>query len=121
MGYSAYLIDDVERAMLKVLYPPKHDTFIGHHITEKFGIKPDDVVPNDPQNVNIIGYFSNNLVEFFTVEINGNTDRKNGGKYHLTWSINKDKGAKPVDSNTYVDYAEPISPIPLTKCVAAIL
>lgn len=113
MAYTGYSLNDVSRSMLKVLFPPSHDRFIGEHITEVFGVGDNAKLPKPPNDVKVIGYYRNNLVEFFTVSIDGKTDRPNGGKYHITWSINESKGAKPVDSNKYIELAEKIDPIPI--------
>ena len=106
--YNGYEIEQGSRNKLMALFPPKYPNVLGHHITEKFGVKNGEV-PEQPKQVLIIGYINNGEdVEGFLVEVDGTTDRPSGGKYHLTWSIDRSKGAKPVHTNNYVNAAVPL-------------
>ena len=111
MNYTGYLISDESREKLAELYPPRFSTFLGHHITEQFAVPADTAIPNQPQMVNVIGYVSDDKVEGFAVEIDGQTRRPSGGTYHITWSIDKDKGARPAHTNDIISKAKSISPI----------
>lgn len=103
--YNGYEIEEGSRRKLMTLFPPKYPNVLGHHITETFGVKNGET-PEQPQQVLIIGYIDNGEdVEGFLVEVDGKTDRPNGGKYHITWSIDRSKGAKPVHTNNYVNEA----------------
>lgn len=104
--YTGYEIEKGSRNKLMVLYPPKYPHVLGHHITEQFGVK-DGEAPKQPKQVLIIGYIDNGEdVEGFLVEVDGTTDRPSGGKYHITWSIDRSKGAKPVHTNQYTNEAK---------------
>ena len=82
------------------MYPPKHPDFLGHHITFMFG----KGATTPPQaKINLIGYCLTDKVECFVAEVNGSMVRPDGGVYHLTWSIDKSKGAKPVHSNAAIE------------------
>jgi hypothetical protein len=106
--YNGYELESGSRQKLLDLFPPKYSTLIGHHITEKFGIK-DKEVPEQPNKVMVVGYIDNGEdVEGFLVEIDGTSDRPEGGKYHITWSIDRASGAKPYHTNMYVDKAVPL-------------
>jgi hypothetical protein len=110
--YTAYALTEKSRKVLYMLYPPKYPDFLGHHITEKFGVPSNTPVPEEPTLVELVGYIDNGEgVEGFLVEIDGLRDRPDGGKYHLTWSINRKKGFKPVHTNNYVLESKPISPV----------
>ena len=103
--YNGYEIEEGSRRKLLALFPPQYPNLLGHHITEKFGVK-DGSVPEQPKQVLVIGYINNGVdVEGFLVDIDGRVDRPSGGKYHITWSIDRIKGAKPVHTNKYVDHA----------------
>lgn len=113
--YTAYTLTNVSRKKLYLLYPPKYPDFIGHHITEEFGVPVGTEAPPDPQLVEVVGYIdSGDGVEGFLVEVNGKSERPSGGKYHITWSIDRENGKKPVHTNEYVDQAKAISPIRIT-------
>ena len=105
--YTGYLIDEKSRDKLLKIFPPKYPDVIAHHITEKFGVTKYAEEPEQPSSVKVIGYIDNGEnIEGLLVEVNGTTTRKSGSKYHITWSIDKSTGAKPVDTNKYVDEAK---------------
>lgn len=109
--YNGYEIEKGSREKLITLYPPKYPNFIGHHITEKFGVK-DGTVPKQPEKVIIVGYINNGKnLEGFLVSVDGTVNRPDGSKYHLTWSLDRSKGAKPYHTNWYVNDAVKIKPI----------
>jgi hypothetical protein len=113
--YTAYTLTSVSKKKLYLLYPPKYPEFIGHHITEEFGVPDGTDIPDDPTLVEIVGYIDNGKgVEGFLVEVNGTSDRPTGGKYHITWSINRDKGYKPFHTNDHTGDATSIPPIRIT-------
>lgn len=110
--YTAYALTEKTRKVLHILYPPKYPEFIGHHITEKFGVPSDASPPDEPVLVQVVGYIDNgDGVEGFTVEIDGTSDRPDGGTYHITWSIDRDKGYKPFNTNEYTGDASSMKPI----------
>jgi len=112
--YTAYTLEPGSRQKLMHLYPPKYPNVMGHHITEKFGVQ-DGSVPPMPSDVQVVGYIDNGKdVEGFLVEVNGTINRPSGGKYHITWSLDRSKGAKPVHTNAYTDEAVMLKrPIPI--------
>ena len=73
-----------------------HPDFIGHHVTYMFG--KDSELPENA-TIKVIGRCITDKIQCFVVEVNGKVARKDGSIYHLTWTINRSKGAKPVDSN----------------------
>ena len=98
--YTCWMLTDSARIKVKNMFPPVHPDFIGHHITYMFG--KDAEVPAEAK-INIIGHCVTDKVECFVVEVDGSVVRKDGGIYHLTWSLDKSKGAKPVDSNKAIE------------------
>lgn len=111
--YSGYKLTDKSRRKLAILYPPQYSTFIGHHITEIFGITKDHPLPDQPNDVKVIGYYCKDGLEFFTVQVDGKTDRPKGGRYHITWSIDPSMNVKPVHSNNHVHEATPVYQVPI--------
>jgi|AntRauTorcE11897_2_1112592.scaffolds.fasta_scaffold00078_47 hypothetical protein len=106
--YNGYELEQGSREKLRTLFPPKYPQFLGHHITEKFGVKSDNVPPQ-PNTVKVVGYIDNGKdVEGFLVEIDGTTDRPDGSKYHITWSIDRGKGAKPFHMKNHINDATPL-------------
>lgn len=100
--YSAYVLDEHSRNLLKKRFPPKYPEFIGHHITYKFGVAKDTVPPSDPSSVNVIGYADEDGLEALVVSIDNSSERPDGSIYHITWSLDRSEGKKPVHSNKLV-------------------
>ena len=96
--YTAYVLSEKSRNELKKRFPPKFQDFIGHHITEKFGV-PSDTKPPEAKDAKVVGYVNDDSLEALVVSLDGTTKRSDGSTYHITWSLDKGKGRKPVDSN----------------------
>lgn len=97
--YVALVLNDQTRATLVERFPPKYKDFIGHHITLKFGVPKDTDLPLQPRDVKVVGYASDDSLEAFVVSVDGKVNRPDGSTYHITWSLDRSKGRKPVDSN----------------------
>ena len=96
MPYSAYVIDETSRARVLATFPPRFPEVIAHHITHQF---PDDSMPPHQSSVKVIGYAASHRLECLVVSIDGKIERPSGGIYHITLSIDREQGAKPVHSN----------------------
>jgi hypothetical protein len=113
MSLDAFLVDPVDRNKLAERFPPKFPELIGHHITFRFGVRPHpDIMYGSSVDVMLVGYSCNDEgLEAFTVSVNGSTHRPDGKIYHLTWSLDRSKGFKPVDSGELVrGKSQPINP-----------
>jgi hypothetical protein len=110
--YIAYRFNDQTRERLSELFPPKYPEFIGHHITLRF-VKPNTPLPETPKVAKIVGHADNGEgLEALVVEIDGSINRPDGKIFHITWSLDRQKGFKPVDSNALVAQGyEPVDPI----------
>lgn len=98
--YTAYVLSQESREVLKKKFPPKFSTFVGHHITVQFGVPANTPLPPETQDIRVVGYSSKeDEIEALVVSIDGRKNRPDGKLYHITWSLNSDKGIKPVDSN----------------------
>ena len=99
MAYSGWELSDNDRSRLLALYPPVYPDVIAHHVTYQF---PSTTMPPSV-SAKIVGYVDDGEgVQALVVEIDGETEKANGSAYHITWSIDKSKGRKPVDSNTVI-------------------
>ena len=100
--YTAHVLDKKSRRELAKVFPPKYPEFVGHHITLKFGVPKDAPNPR-PAIVKVVGYADDGEgLEALVVEVDGKTVRPDGGIYHITWSLDRSKGKKPVHSNELV-------------------
>ena len=102
MAYSGWELDEEDRAKLLALIPTAYPDVIAHHITLEHG-KTALLVPPEAQDGEIVGFADDGeAVQAVIVRIAGTTERPAGGRYHITWSIDREKGAKPVDSNRVI-------------------
>lgn len=94
--YTCWVLSENSKTALSNLFVQIHPDFIGHHITYMFG--PDSVLP-EPAKINVVGQCITDKIQCFVVEVDGTIVRPDGKIYHITWSLDKSKGAKPVHSN----------------------
>lgn len=108
--FTGYLLSESSRQRLLSSFPPRYERFIGEHITEQFGVSKDTPPPALPTEVKVVGHIdSGDGVEGLLVSVDGRTDRPDGSKYHITWSLSTNR--KPAETNKYVDTATPVEPI----------
>ena len=99
MPYSAYVIDEVSRKLILDVFLPQFPEVVAHHVTHRF---PDQEPPPIVHNFEVVGYASNHRLECLIVRLDGLLDRPGGGVYHITLSIDREQGAKPVQSNQVI-------------------
>jgi hypothetical protein len=101
-GYQAFEISEASRATLARSFPPKFPEFIGHHVTYKFGVKSDQPLP-EAREFRVVGYACDDQgIEALVVEVDGTITRPDGRTYHITWSLDREAGFKPVMSNDLI-------------------
>lgn len=112
-GYTGFELDKKSRRALLSQFPPQFPDVIAHHITYKFGVS-EDAVPNQPKSAEIVGYARDDSLEAYVVAINGSITRPDGKVYHITWSLDRSRGRKPVQSNNLIASGwEKIAPVPI--------
>lgn len=98
MAYLAYELSAADRAKLARIFPPKFSDFIGHHCTYKFGVMADAPLPPEA-SLRVVGFASDDSLECLVVDVDGSIRRPDRGTFHITWSLDRSAGRKPVDSN----------------------
>lgn len=102
-GYTGWEVSGHARSILQSTFPPRFSEFIGHHITHQFGVKSDAPLPDSDAEIQVVGYACNEEgLEALVVSVNGSTTRPDGKTYHITWSLERDLGFKPAQSNALV-------------------
>ncbi|HYE01162.1 MAG TPA: hypothetical protein VEH84_17390 [Alphaproteobacteria bacterium] len=96
--FTGWLIPAEERRRLLALFPPRYPDAVAEHVTLRFG---DPKAPAPPPAAGrIVGIADDGRgVQALVVEIDGTTRRPDGGTYHITWSLDRAAGRKPVHSN----------------------
>lgn len=121
-SYFAYELDDQSRNTLMSYFIPKYDDVIGHHITYKFGVSRDEEKPNGSDNIYVVGYTTDNKsIEALIVEVDNSTKRPDGKTFHITWSLDRTKGRKPMHSNDIINEFgwTPVKPIKISATMKA--
>lgn len=99
-GYEAFVLSEPTRQMLRQRFVPVFPDWIGHHVTNRFGVPKEDNRPfGQVYHFSVVGYTLADGVEALVVERGGRTNRPDGGVLHITWSIDRAAGRKPVHSN----------------------
>jgi len=102
-GYEAFVLDEATRQKLAKAFPPKYPEWIGHHITNRFGVPEEENRPLGRESkFKVIGYAEDDGIEVLVVARDGSPTRPDGKLYHITWSLDRSKGWKPVDSNEVI-------------------
>lgn len=116
-GYEAFELTPQARSTLAKLFPPKYPEFIGHHITHMFGVPMSHASSyGDTVDFEVIGYADDGEgLEALVVRPRvSRLSRPDGKIYHITWSLDRSKGMKPMMSNALVARGfQPVSP-PIT-------
>lgn len=98
MAYLGWELTDADRSRLLALFPPKYPDVVAHHVTERFGV-PEDAPPPEPASFVVVGVTEvPGRLQTLVVSVNGATARSDGETYHVTWSLDRATGAKPMDS-----------------------
>jgi 8-oxo-dGTP pyrophosphatase MutT (NUDIX family)/ribosomal protein S18 acetylase RimI-like enzyme len=112
-AYTAYVLTKASRDSLLSKFPPKFPDVIAHHVTLQFGVPQDTAVP-EAAKIEVVGYAADDSLEAVVVSVNGETKRPDGSTYHVTLSLDRTKGRKPVQSNEVVSKGwEPVLPFVL--------
>lgn len=98
--YSGYELDSDSRNILVQRFPFRFPDILGNHVTYNFGSK---ILPPPAYTAYIVGYQSILGLEVLVVAINGTVYRIDGMKYHITWSLDRNKDFKPVHSNDMLE------------------
>jgi hypothetical protein len=96
---NGWLIDPKTRESLLQRYPPIYANVVAHHVTLNSGVASDAGVPQHTRGTIVGRIDDGNGVEALIVEIGGTTDRPGGGRYHITWSLDRAANREARESN----------------------
>ncbi|RYD66863.1 MAG: hypothetical protein EOP83_04035 [Verrucomicrobiaceae bacterium] len=98
MAYLGWELSEAERARLLTLFPPAYPDVVAHHVTKQFGVSEDTPAP-DQARFAVVGVTDDGeKLQTLVVSVDGQTQRPDGETYHVTWSLDREAGAKPKDS-----------------------
>lgn len=100
--FVGWTINRDQRQHLLDEVPPAYPDVIADHVTlvsraDQSAIKP------APVTADIVGKVDDGAgIQALVVEIDGTTNRPDGSTYHITWSLDRGRGRKPVESNEVI-------------------
>ena len=110
-----WLLRPADRLALLDHLPPAYPDILAHHVTKVFDAPLYMALPAETDGI-IIGRVDDSLgIEAMVVSIGGKTDRGDGSAYHITWSLDRGRGRRPVESNAVIARLgwQPVEPIPI--------
>jgi hypothetical protein len=95
---TGWKLDRTEREALLSRFPPRYTHPDADHVTLQAGAS--GPVPPAPRMAEIVGHADDGEgLECMVVRLDGTTDRPDGSTFHITWSLDKAAGRRPVQSN----------------------
>jgi hypothetical protein len=102
MSATGWKLNEMERPGLLDRFPPLWPDVIADHITLRSGAGEDDPLPQEEQ-AEIVGDLSDGEgLQALIVAIGGVTRRPDGGVFHITWSLDRGRGRRAVQSNEVI-------------------
>ncbi len=108
-------LDDADRAALLARFPPNYPDVVADHVTLKMGARPRDILP-EPCSGQIVGEADDGAgLQCLVVQVEGVAVRPDGGIYHVTWSLDRGLGRRPIESNGVIAWLgwRPVEPAPI--------
>jgi hypothetical protein len=99
MKVKGWKLDRADRARLLERFPPVWPEVIADHVT-LMSPKAKQTASATSCQGEVIGHVNDGQgLQALVVQIGGTTVRPDGSTYHITWSIDRKRGRKPVESN----------------------
>jgi hypothetical protein len=96
---TGWTLDEHDRENLLARFKPLYPDVIAHHVTLRTGTDDRTALPTETRG-EIVGEVDDGAgVQALAVRIGGTTDRSDGSTYHITWSLDRARGRRPVESN----------------------
>lgn len=102
MTVTGWKVDRADRERLLAKIKPRWPEVVADHVT--LDAKASSRTPLPPSvSAVIVGEADDGIgLQAMVVAIDGSTDRPDGSTYHITWSLDRDKGRKAVESNAVI-------------------
>lgn len=102
MSVTGWKLGRDDRAALLERFAPEWPDVIADHITLDGDAGDDAPLPTATAG-EIVGSVSDGEgLQAMVVAIDGTTDRPDGSTYHITWSLDRSRGRKAVESNDVI-------------------
>ena len=99
---TGWKLDAGDRERLLQRFGPLFPDVVADHVTLRTGTDASTPLPRET-----IGQVAGEIddgtgVQALVVSIGGTTDRSDGSTYHITWSLDRRRGRRPVESNAVI-------------------
>ncbi|WIW90236.1 hypothetical protein K3M67_19495 (plasmid) [Sphingobium sp. V4] len=102
MAVTGWKVDADDRHRLLARFAPRWPDVIADHVTLDAKANSRTPLPSSV-SAEIVGEADDDAgLQAMVVAIDGSTDRSDGGTYHITWSLDRSRGRKPVQSNDVI-------------------
>jgi hypothetical protein len=99
---TGWKLTEHDVARLLARFRPRFPDVVADHVTLCVGTNLKDPLPEETEGA-VVGEIDDGAgIEALIVRIGGTTDRKDGGTYHITWSLNRGCGRRPKESNDVI-------------------
>ena len=99
---TGWKLEEPDRSRLLACFAPLFPDIVADHVTLRTGTDQRTPLPSETHG-EVVGEIDDGAgVQALVVRIGGTTDRSDGSTYHLTWSLDRAKGRRPVESNAVI-------------------
>ena len=103
--YACHEIPERDRDRLLLDFSPIYPVVKANHVTLSFGVGRDFHLPPPPR-ITLTGHIDDGAgLEVFSVLVDGESQRPDGGIFHITWSLNPDRSSH--ESNEVLSRLKP--------------
>ena len=111
---TGWKLDAEDRERLLERFRPLFPDVVADHVTLRTGTDVSTPLPRETGGEVVVEIDDDAGVQALVVRVGGTTERSDGSTYHITWSIDRSRGRRPVESNAVIarlgwrSLAEPI-------------
>jgi hypothetical protein len=99
---TGWKLDAGDRERLLERFRPLFPDVVADHVTLRTGTDASTPLPLETSG-QVVGEIDDGTgVQALVVRIGGTTDRSDGSTYHITWSLDRGRGRRPVESNAVI-------------------
>lgn len=99
---TGWKLEEPDRSRLLSRFAPLFPDVVADHVTLRTGTDHRTPLPSQTHG-EVVGEIDDGAgVQALVVRIGGTTDRSDGSTYHLTWSLDRAKGRRAVESNAVI-------------------
>ena len=99
---TGWKLEAIDREHMLVRFKPLFPDVIADHVTLRTGTDYKTALPREVRG-EVVGEIDDGVgLQALIVKIGGTTDRSDGSTFHITWSLDRASGRRPVESNDII-------------------